>query len=82
MPAYIIFHRADKYLKFFFISVVATDANGKTSAPHAFEMVLCTGCSQHGYCDFKQYREGTQQTDAIKYAKCICDGGDYPYWSG
>ena len=48
-----------------------------------FEIVLCSGCNQHGTCNFDQYREETKMTDPIKTAACDCIGdGEDPYWTG
>lgn len=61
---------------------MVTDVMGKTSALFVFELVICTGCSDHGICDFDENKVGTRKSDDVKYAKCICDGGSLPYWSG
>ena len=65
-----------------FFSVMATDVLGKTSAPFVIEVVICSGCSGHGVCNFKEYKNATKHTNPVKYAKCICDGGSLPYWAG
>ena len=68
--------------RYFSFSVYATDNMGKTSAPFVFDIILCSGCSNHGVCNFTAFREGTKTTDAIKYVVCVCDGGEESYWTG
>ena len=55
---------------------------GKTSAPLVFDIILCSGCSNHGVCNFTEFREGTKSTDAIKHVVCACDGSEEPFWTG
>lgn len=64
------------------LSVVVTDNMSSTSAPFVFEIIICSGCTDHGICDFNVYKAVTKKSDPVKYAKCICDGGQLPYWSG
>ena len=71
------------YRFFLHFSVYAVDSLGKPSAPHVFEIILCTGCNQHGTCNFTEYKDGTYKTDPIKYAICDCDGdGNSNFWTG
>ena len=41
-------------------------------------IVLCTGCSEHGSCDFTTFRQDNVTTETFKIATCNCS----KYWEG
>ena len=61
-------------------SVMATDNKGLSSEPIKVEIILCSGCSNHGSCDYDLPRN--QTGDYFKIASCICQPeytGNYLY---
>jgi len=59
--------------------VIATDNKGLSSESIEVEIILCSGCSNHGSCDYGLTRN--QTGDYFKIASCICQaeytGKDY-----
>ncbi|KAK3609861.1 hypothetical protein CHS0354_015052 [Potamilus streckersoni] len=60
------------------LRVIAEDNNGVVSNLCEPTIVFCSGCNNHGVCDFTTYRNDNRTTTKFKYARCICN----PYWSG
>lgn len=61
---------------FYVFSVIAIDEQGVNSPELSVIIVLCSGCSDHGTCNFTKVRPDS--TAEFKYATCECE----PYWTG
>lgn len=57
---------------------MAFDEYNVSSAEIDVGIVYCTGCSDHGTCDFNSTREVETGTDTFYLATCICR----EYWEG
>ncbi|KAK3597086.1 hypothetical protein CHS0354_022093 [Potamilus streckersoni] len=60
------------------VSITAQDQLAVQSPALTLDIYLCTGCTNHGNCDFTQQRADNRSTSKFKYAVCICT----PYWQG
>uniref|UniRef100_A0A8W8N521 Fibrillin-1 n=1 Tax=Magallana gigas TaxID=29159 RepID=A0A8W8N521_MAGGI len=55
------------------ISITVVDDKGEEAAPIDVAIVLCSGCNDHGTCDYNTTRTST--SDMFKYAACNCTIG-------
>ncbi|XP_061188930.1 uncharacterized protein LOC133197100 [Saccostrea echinata] len=55
------------------ISVTVVDNKGEQAAPVDVAVILCSGCSGRGTCNYNDTLSSA--SELFKYAKCICDIG-------
>ncbi|XP_076437418.1 uncharacterized protein LOC143276674 [Babylonia areolata] len=60
------------------LEVVVEDSNGARSPSLQVEIVQCSGCSNHGTCNFEELREQDTVDQTFREATCDCE----TYWSG
>ncbi|KAL3861926.1 hypothetical protein ACJMK2_007937, partial [Sinanodonta woodiana] len=60
------------------IRVTVEDDKGFQASPLDVLIIVCTGCRDHGSCDYETIRTDPRSTDQYKYATCQCQ----PYWEG
>ncbi|KAL3837565.1 hypothetical protein ACJMK2_022913 [Sinanodonta woodiana] len=60
------------------VSVTVEDNHGVQAPALELTLLVCSGCSSHGNCDFTQERQDNRSTTHFKYVTCNCR----PYWEG
>ncbi|KAL3837566.1 hypothetical protein ACJMK2_022914, partial [Sinanodonta woodiana] len=60
------------------VSVTVEDNHGVQAPALELTLLVCSGCSNHGSCDFTQERRDNRSTTHFKYVTCNCS----PYWEG
>ncbi|KAL3837657.1 hypothetical protein ACJMK2_023003, partial [Sinanodonta woodiana] len=61
-----------------YVSLTAEDEFKVQSPALTLDISICSGCTDHGVCDFTQQRAENRSMPTFKYAVCICN----PYWQG
>ena len=54
-------------------SLVAKDTFGVQSPLLLLDIILCTGCSGNGQCDYTKPRTLASVTEGFSIAECTCD---------
>lgn len=63
----------NKYHEFYFDSVTVVDEHNLTAEPIEVHVVLCSGCTNQGTCDYNTIRNQTYEY--FKIAACNCNIG-------
>ena len=64
-----------KNFKFFSVSVV--DSKNLVAELNVV-FVVCSGCNEHGTCNFTHIRAISETDENYRFATCVCE----PYWDG
>ncbi|KAK3612288.1 hypothetical protein CHS0354_011006 [Potamilus streckersoni] len=60
------------------LMITITDIKGTQGASFSPLFAICSGCSDHGECDYSNQRDDIKTSTFFKYAVCVCT----PYWEG
>ncbi|KAK7478693.1 hypothetical protein BaRGS_00030078, partial [Batillaria attramentaria] len=60
------------------LSFYTVDSHNAQSPVRVVPVVICSGCSGHGTCDFSLYSSAENGDYNFQYASCVCD----PAWDG